>query len=80
MIDKIFITKEAYTYLEKHQMLELFMKAIIKLKSGQNAGVDLKKRKPKVLNIWSFRITKKYRAWCRRRGSELTVYKIDAHR
>ena len=41
--------------------------------------VDLKKRKPTSLNIWSFRITKKYRAYARRKGNELTVFAVDDH-
>ena len=79
MINRVFIAPDAYKELCRHRLEKHFTKAVIKLKKGDNRGVDLKKRKPKSLNIWSFRITRKYRAFARRRGNELTVYAIDDH-
>ena len=79
MISKVLISQEAYAYLDKHHIVEPFMKSVSKLKCGNNTGLDFKKRKPKSLNIWSFRITKKYRAYARRKGSVITVYAIDDH-
>lgn len=79
MIERILISPDAMQMLCAHQLERRFMKAVIKLKKGDNAGVDLKKREPKSLGIWSFRITQKYRAFARRNGGVLTVFMIDDH-
>ncbi len=72
-------TTEVADYLRKRQLVSQFQKAIIKLKTGNYSGLDFKKRKPENAGIWSFRINQKYRAWCRRKDNELTIYLIDDH-
>ncbi|OGJ51776.1 hypothetical protein A2335_00570 [Candidatus Peregrinibacteria bacterium RIFOXYB2_FULL_32_7] len=79
MINKIFTSPEVNKYLEKHNLIQYFKKSVQKLKNEQNTGLDFKKREPKSLNIWSFRITKKYRAWCKRENDILKIYLIDDH-
>jgi hypothetical protein len=79
MISTIRTSLEVNKYLEKHNLIDNFKKAVQKLKIGQNAGLDFKKREPKSLEIWSFRLTKKYRAWCKKEQNILNVYCIDDH-
>lgn len=75
MIEDIYVERVAYIYLQQRQILSQFKKAVKKIKSNQLTGLDFKKRKPKSANIWSFRISQKYRAFCRKKGSQLTVFK-----
>lgn len=79
MIQDIFITQEAREQLQKHGLVVQFQKSAVKILAGNNAGVDLKKREPKSENTWSFRLTKKYRALCKRQQGILTVFYIDDH-
>jgi hypothetical protein len=79
MIMRVNVEKEAYEYAICHQILPQLLKAVLKIKAGNNRGVDLKKRKPKSKGIWSFRITKKYRAFARRKGNVLSIYTLDDH-
>lgn len=79
MITEIFIYREAAEYLKKHKLIPQFEKAVLKFKSNSLSGLDFKKRKPKSQGIWSFRITKKYRALATRTGNTLKVYRISDH-
>ena len=79
MIEDIDVKAKAVAYIKQHKLDEPFKKSVLKLLAGNNAGLDLKKRQPKSDDIWSFRITKKYRAFARKRGAVLTVYAIDDH-
>lgn len=79
MIRSIFIKPKAHAYLVSHNLLDRFIKSAQKITEGNNRGVDLKSQKPKSKNIWQFRITKKYRAFARKKGDTLTVYEIDDH-
>ncbi len=79
MIQKILITLKAQESLKNHHLEKQYFQAVNKLISGQNSGTDLKSRKPKNAEIWSFCITKKYRAFCRKKCSTLTVFKIYNH-
>jgi hypothetical protein len=79
MIEDVFVEPEAVKYVRSHQLDTQFHKAVAKLIQGSNAGLDLKKRKPHAENIWSFRITKKYRAFAHKREGILTVYDISDH-
>lgn len=78
-IKAVRITKRDFLYLQSRQILSAFKKAVEKLKSGDFAGLDFKKREPKTHNIWSFRINKKYRALCTKTGDLLKITKIDDH-
>ena len=79
MIRTVLIAPEAYRTLERQRLVEQCEKAVRKIKRGENAGVDLKKRMPHALNIWQFSITQKYRAFAKRNGDTLTVFIIDDH-
>ena len=79
MISAVLIEPAAYRDIQRHQLEEQLKKVVRKLKSGVNAGVDLKKREPKSMNVWQFRITQKYRAYAKRNSDRLIVYAIDDH-
>ncbi len=79
MPEEIFTTPVVDKYLQSHQLVTQFSKAILKFKSKNLSNLDFKKREPKSLDIWSFRITKKYRAFALREGNILKIFKIDDH-
>ncbi len=79
MIRHILVSRRADSYLKRHRLVKHFLKALHKLKKGDNRGVDLKKRNPHSDQVWQFRITKKYRAFARKNGDVLTVFKISDH-
>ena len=79
MIERVFISSKAHEQAKAHHIFPQLTKAVAKLKKGQNRGLDFKKRKPKSENIWSFRISKKYRAWAHREQGVLYVFAIDDH-
>lgn len=76
---RVYTTPDVNNYLKKHMLTFAFQKAANKLKSGNFTGLQLRKREPKSLNIWYFRITKQYRAWAERDGNKLNIYKVDDH-
>ncbi len=78
-ICRVKISKKEYVYLQSRNILKQFKKASEKIKSSDYTGLDLKKREPKSDNIWSFRITKKYRALATKSGQTLKVFPIDDH-
>ncbi len=78
-IHKIKVEPRVYLYLKKHRLIKQFKNAVEKLKLGNPSGLDFKRRKPKNLGIWSFRISKKYRAWATKENDILIIYKIDDH-
>ncbi len=71
--------KDIVLYLEKRRLLEKYKKAKSFLLSGNYTLTDLKKRKPKKDEIWSFRIDKQFRAFCYFNGDTLVVFEIDNH-
>jgi len=79
MIRTVLIAPGVHRMLQRQRLLRQFEKAVHKIKRGENAGVDLKKRTPHTLNIWQFRITQKYRAFAKKEGDTLTVFVIDDH-
>ena len=66
-------------YLNRHQLNGRYMKATEHVRGGALSMVGFKKREPKHENIWQFRITQKYRAFCVWKGATLVVFKIDDH-
>jgi hypothetical protein len=78
-IAKIVELDEVAEYLDRHQLREEYLKAVRNILSGNFSGTVLKKRKPKKNEIWQFRITKKYRAFCYFSDSTLVVFAIDDH-
>lgn len=79
MIRTVLIAPGVHRMLQRQRLLKKFEKAVHKIKRGENAGVDLKKRTPHILGIWQFRITQKYRAFAKKDGDTLTVFVIDDH-
>ncbi len=71
--------KDIVLYLEKRRLLEKYKKAKSFLLSGNYTLTDLKKRKPKKDEIWSFRIDKQFCAFCYFNGDTLVVFEIDNH-
>ncbi len=70
---------EITTYLVKRGILKQYLKAKEYLLSGNTKIVDLKIRQPKREEIWQFRITKKYRAFCYFEDDMLCVIEISDH-
>ena len=66
-------------YLKERGLVEQYQKAKHFITIGLFHSVCLKKRKPRSAGIWSFRVTKKYRALCKRKGSMLVVFRLDDH-
>lgn len=66
-------------YLEARGLVAQYRKAKQFIARGLFRVVKLKKRKPFSCGVWSFRITKKYRALCKRDGDLLVVCEIDDH-
>ena len=79
MIRTVLIAPGVHSMLQRQRLLRQFEKAVHKIKRGENAGVDLKKRTPHTLGVWQFRITQKYRAFAKKEGETLTVFVIDDH-
>ena len=66
-------------YLQKHNLMNPYRKAKQKLEKGLQNSVQIKKRNPKHLGIYQFRITKKYRAFAIKQHNNLVVFKISDH-
>ena len=66
-------------YLEKRGLLERYQKAKARVISGDLSAVDFKKRKPKTSDMYQFRITDKYRAFCYLDESDVVVFEINDH-
>lgn len=81
-IQKIKIKKSEVTYLQKRQLEQNYKKQKNLLLEGNSDQVDFKLRKPKQEQIYSFRLNKKFRAFCIFEDSEKTilrVFKINDH-
>jgi len=66
--------------LIKRNILSQYKKAKNKVISWINSkSLDIKYRNPKSKNIISFRINKKFRAFCHLEWNNLIVFKIDNH-
>ena len=66
-------------YLEERGLAEQYRKAKKLIEEGLFHSVQLKKRQPKTSGIWYFRISKKFRALCVRKGETLVVFEADDH-
>lgn len=71
--------KHVERYIMSRGILRQYRKAKLRLQSGDFQAVGFKKRQPKALGIWYFRITKKYRGYCFRRGDTIIVFDVDDH-
>lgn len=82
IIEKILELKDIFEYLENHNILKQYKKAKEKILSWDLKSVYFKKRKPKILNVYQFRINDKYRAfWFFDKNDEKTfkVFEISDH-
>jgi hypothetical protein len=79
LVSEIIELDEIEEYLVRHQLTERYIKATNYILSGKTQSADLKKRKPKKNDIWQFRITGKYRAYCYFKGTVLVVFEINDH-
>lgn len=62
-IDAIFESKEIVEYLIKRNILEQYKKAREMMLQGHFQKFDFKLRKPKLAQVYQFRINQKYRAF-----------------
>ena len=79
IIKKVIEFDEAVNYLNQHQITSQYLKAVKYLLAGLIKSVDFKKRQPKSAKIWSFRVSKKYRAFCYFEHETLVVFEINDH-
>ncbi|MEK7528271.1 MAG: hypothetical protein AAB592_00710 [Patescibacteria group bacterium] len=79
-IHAIFETRDVVEYLQSRNLLEQYKKAKRFLLQGNFLQTSFKKRNPKKANIWYFRVTKKYRAFCSlNEEGDLVVFEINDH-
>ena len=62
-IENVIEAPKIFEYLEKRQLLEQYKKAKNFLKSGETQKILFKQRQPKSMNLFQFRINKKFRAF-----------------
>lgn len=69
-------------YLVSRDLLTAYRKAKGKLLAGVATGLDFKKRKPRTLNVYQFRINQKYRAFGHfdeKDPAKFVVFRISDH-
>ncbi len=66
-------------YLEARGLFDRYQKAKARVISGDLSAADFKKRKPKKSDMYQFRITDKYRAFCYFEDGDLVVFEINDH-
>ena len=83
MFEEIREMKEVLLYLEKRGLILPYQKAKKWLLSGNTHGLDFKMRQPKKYEIYQFRLTGKYRAFCSIKEHDdkkvLVIHKISDH-
>ena len=76
---KVFDNDNVSKAIMKLGLTKQYVKACEYIEMGNYKAVFLKPRKPKVLGVFQFRITKKYRALAFKENDSLFVYKISDH-
>jgi hypothetical protein len=76
---KIFDNDDSRKKIEKYQLQKQYKKSCNYIKLEQYHKVQLKLRKPKKLEIYQFRITRKYRAFAFKDKFGLNVFHISEH-
>jgi len=71
--------KGVLEYLHKRGLVEQFAKVKRQILEGYLDLADFKKRQPKALGQWYFRINRQYRAIGYLDGDRFTVVSIDDH-
>ena len=78
-IQGVLENKKVVKYLQQKNLVSQYKKAKKYLLENQYLLINFKKRKPKVDEIWSFRINKQYRAFGYFDGEFFIVAKISDH-
>ena len=72
-------TREVEKSLNKLALVKKYRKAKNFILAEEYELTGFKKRKPKVENIWQFKIDKQFRAFCYFDKTTLVVFHIDNH-
>lgn len=72
-------SKHVERYVRSRGILQQYRKAKQRLLSDNFQAVGFRKRQPKTLNIWYFRITQKYRGHCVWKGDTIIIFDVDDH-
>ena len=79
MITAVIEHDEVNDFLKIRGLAERYKKAKTYLLDGHMSAVNFKKRMPLSRDVWSLRVTKKYRAFCYLKGTTLVVSEINDH-
>jgi plasmid maintenance system killer protein len=66
-------------FLIKRNLIKQYKKSKISILAWIVWGTDLKTREPKEKWVWSFRMNKQFRAFCKLENDLLILFKIDNH-
>ncbi|MEQ9102658.1 MAG: hypothetical protein RIF36_19480 [Imperialibacter sp.] len=72
-------SEKVLQYLQERNLVKSYIKAKLLLENGDLQSASFKKRRPKHLEIYYFRINKKYRAIGRFKGDQFVVTEISDH-
>lgn len=76
---KVFDNDNVIKSIHKYGLEKQYLKACSHIEAQNYKAVFLKLREPKSLEIYQFRITKKYRAFAFKEENSLYVYQISDH-
>ena len=76
---RVYEQENVVRYLRSRNLVKQYKKAKCFLQQGNFKAVDFKKRRPKSSDIWYFRITRKYRAYCSWEDDKIVVFDVDDH-
>jgi len=71
--------EKIFKYLKKRNLVAQYQKSKEQIQLGLGYKVNLKKREPKIYNVYSFRINKKYRALGTIQNNKLIIFEINDH-
>jgi hypothetical protein len=72
-------SEKVLQYLQERNLVKPYIKAKLLLENGDLQSASFRKRRPKHLEIYYFRINKKYRAIGRFKGNLFVVTEISDH-
>lgn len=79
-IDSIYETKEVVIFLQKRWLTKQYKKAKENILQGNNSGAVFKLMKPKKNKIYTFRLNRQFRAFCRFTSTgKFLVYEVSNH-
>lgn len=79
LLEAILESPEIAQYIAQRNLLSQYKKAKAYILSGNFTAVHFKKKEPKSLNIWYFRINKQFRAIGYLKDTTLFIIEIDNH-